>query len=387
MSNTVSDAYDYYITAGTGNTSGAAAVEMGYSNGIVYDAGNSFSTFTSIEHNISNSGLPIYYYAVAGVVPPNGNNINTTLVTTNVQSNTCPTKINTGGLAQAAYLSAAAELYIKIGISNTTPISGSYGSYDLLMQDYHDLTNYRLQTLMGMYDGDTTTTDSTGVTTEGTIVDLEGTLNLLTSLPYDYKYQIMAADLQVQQHNFAGALGTLNGIPSKFAISADVAADITNQATMVTILETLYNNGYDYAALTDADRDMITTMADNDGKAGYIARGLLTTYTGVFYAPNLIPAPSDEITGNEARKSINTIATNSSVLAYPNPVKDQLTFSGLEAGAHSIIILDMNGKTMLKSTLPDGQNTVNMKMLPDGIYQLTLISKTGSAQSFKVNKQ
>ena len=74
--------------------------------------------------------------------------------------------------------------------------------------------------------------------------------------------------------------------------------------------------------------------------------------------------------------------TKTKVIAYPNPVKDQLT---IESDHSEIIyqVLDMQGNIVLKGAIKRKIGTVNFSTLPSGIYMLI----TKDKHRFRIVKQ
>ncbi len=60
----------------------------------------------------------------------------------------------------------------------------------------------------------------------------------------------------------------------------------------------------------------------------------------------------------------------STIAIHPNPTKGTLRFDARTAGAYAI--LDLIGRTLMSSNAIQGQNTLDMTTLPDGIYLLRM---------------
>lgn len=68
---------------------------------------------------------------------------------------------------------------------------------------------------------------------------------------------------------------------------------------------------------------------------------------------------------------------------YPNPTNGQLNFQSHEKGTLSV--LDLSGRTVLTSVAVKGQNTIDVRSLPDGVYLLQL-QTTNSVSSARFVK-
>ncbi|MBA3647417.1 MAG: T9SS type A sorting domain-containing protein [Chitinophagales bacterium] len=72
---------------------------------------------------------------------------------------------------------------------------------------------------------------------------------------------------------------------------------------------------------------------------------------------------------------------------YPNPVTDVLHVQGLsQSAANTILITDVSGKVFEKATALSGDYTFNVKMLPAGVYNISIIENRKTV-NYKIIKQ
>jgi|GEM_PF-1286457 len=72
--------------------------------------------------------------------------------------------------------------------------------------------------------------------------------------------------------------------------------------------------------------------------------------------------------GAPVRTSTQAKAIPQSVLAYPNPSKGFLGFTGLPAGKHTVQLVNLQGQTVLEQTFVAGRQ-INVSQLPSGLYR------------------
>lgn len=72
---------------------------------------------------------------------------------------------------------------------------------------------------------------------------------------------------------------------------------------------------------------------------------------------------------------------------FPNPAKDRLHVS-VNGRTGMLQVLDISGKTLLKSVQADGQTTsVNLGSLPAGVYMLRFVPDQGAAATLRFTKE
>ena len=93
--------------------------------------------------------------------------------------------------------------------------------------------------------------------------------------------------------------------------------------------------------------------------------------------------------GNSAYSNIRNVDfnTSQSLQAWPNPVKDEATITGLSAGSNNMRLFDVNGKTVAEQVSTGSSAHINIGSLPGGVYILRVQSANGSSREIKVVKQ
>jgi mannan endo-1,4-beta-mannosidase len=86
--------------------------------------------------------------------------------------------------------------------------------------------------------------------------------------------------------------------------------------------------------------------------------------------------------------SLQLSALNPGIAAYPNPVKDQLTITGLEINRMQVMITDATGRIVMQRTTAGAPTAYfNVQGLQAGIYQVQLINDSGYRWSLRFTKQ
>ena len=78
---------------------------------------------------------------------------------------------------------------------------------------------------------------------------------------------------------------------------------------------------------------------------------------------------------------VRNVANNSNMSIYPNPFKDAMTLSGLQA-ADVVTMFDMMGKKVEEWNISaDGNKSFNTQNLPTGVYILRILDKNGTIKA------
>jgi len=74
------------------------------------------------------------------------------------------------------------------------------------------------------------------------------------------------------------------------------------------------------------------------------------------------------------------------IVIYPNPASDHINIQTDDPGVVRVIKLsDLNGKTLLSTTLLANDNRIDIKTIAPGIYILTIFYQDGTKESYKVS--
>jgi hypothetical protein len=75
------------------------------------------------------------------------------------------------------------------------------------------------------------------------------------------------------------------------------------------------------------------------------------------------------------------------ISVYPNPSTGSITVKGIKGANQVLIIRDVLGKSVLTSSLNNNSQTVDISVLPQGIYFATINSKEGKSKTIKIVKK
>ncbi len=87
--------------------------------------------------------------------------------------------------------------------------------------------------------------------------------------------------------------------------------------------------------------------------------------------------------GNARVTASQILIGQEAIVAYPNPVVDQLHFKGSQVG-EEIVILNQLGQPVLHTKLKTGQTTVSLRALPAGLY---LLRTSNTVQTVRIIKK
>jgi type IX secretion system substrate protein/NHL repeat-containing protein len=84
--------------------------------------------------------------------------------------------------------------------------------------------------------------------------------------------------------------------------------------------------------------------------------------------------------------SVTNQVPNSKLSIYPNPAYDILNINNLQAPA-IYTLQSIVGATIQQGTLKEGNNSINIQALPDGMYMLEIVDNEGKRKVNKIVKQ
>lgn len=71
---------------------------------------------------------------------------------------------------------------------------------------------------------------------------------------------------------------------------------------------------------------------------------------------------------------------------YPNPLKDELTITGLE-GETMVFLMDMTGRVLITATYTSTRGRLQVSELPSGTYLLRMITVQNEPRVFMIIKE
>lgn len=360
MSNTVPESYDISVTSMTG----VAALQLGYGNSSILDAGNVFSTLNCTNGNNFNNdaALHVWYYCSGTDCPACYSNI--TVGSTGVEPNTCPINIGTQKtqpLSTAAYTTAKESLI--------SAMEGATGvTLDGLQDEYRQLNDWMIQTYLGNY-------DSLGE------IHYDSVLLLLAAESSNYDYQLMRAGIEAQIGNYGNALTILGNIPGNYVLDEQQRTRINNMEDMIEIASRFSDAQDDWSKLGNPDKETIASLVgEDDFIAGYMARYYQSVYEDNVIAPDL-----RVIQDGKWQATRHTIAAAGDVQLYPNPVSNSFQLSGVGAGW--VTVLDMVGRKMYEQHIDNGGEAIDVRSLPTGMYLVRVREDSGLVHALKFTKK
>jgi hypothetical protein len=186
--------------------------------------------------------------------------------------------------------------------------------------------------------------------------DIYGNLYLITMRNYVFKISVAKMEAEL--------IGTIKNLPATFTTNG-VAADNDGN-----ILLSSANYSESYFKVNPSTLEATTVQA---GKDAYSVSDLANA--------NLVYQSKGTIATIK-----NEVATKGEVSIYPNPAINKnfnLNFNKLNAGNYSIIVTDINGKSILIKSLTINSNATEKVSLPtatgSGVYMLRVVDESGKA--------
>jgi hypothetical protein len=158
--------------------------------------------------------------------------------------------------------------------------------------------------------------------------------------------------------------------------TADYTIDITNSAG-TTVVQSysapLATLGLTDSAITVLASGFLDSTVNSNGKSF----GLWVTKAS---GGGLIPLPTASVT------NVSTELTSIEAMLYPNPATETLTLSGFDSNIKTIEIMDISGKIMTGVQMLSTE-TIDISLLPQGMYLLKVQDKSGSLNVYRFMKQ
>ncbi len=112
---------------------------------------------------------------------------------------------------------------------------------------------------------------------------------------------------------------------------------------------------------------------------------LISNRAGIYFDENpvVMTNTATNTVGCPPVKNINTYVNQNNVTLYPNPTTDELTIKTANSSYTSLTISNSIGQVLLQQAISNTQTKVNVKVLPAGLYYVTIRGENGnSVQKF-----
>jgi len=122
--------------------------------------------------------------------------------------------------------------------------------------------------------------------------------------------------------------------------------------------------------------------------AGTLNNDYSFTHTDPAKGVDLYRLKMIDLDGKYTYSPVCQISFNGSnrIIIYPNPASDHINIQTDDPGAVRVAKLsDLNGKTLLSTTLLANDNRIDIKSMASGIYILTIFYQDGTKESYKVS--
>jgi hypothetical protein len=208
------------------------------------------------------------------------------------------------------------------------------------------------------------------------VVAIDSVLLVLENTEHIYQYKVALATAYAQHGRFDDAYSALQDIEGNYPMGEDEEADLANITAIINIQETLADNGYDWGAISNGDKEWLEDMVYNgDGRARYMARWLTGRYAELELLPEAMigeeeaEKPGRNLPGGTSQKPGDKIAL------YPNPAGKTLHIDagGIEGDA-TVCVYDLAGRMLTESKIQGNvKNIMNIQYLAPGSYIVKIL--------------
>ena len=222
---------------------------------------------------------------------------------------------------------------------------------------------------------------------------------------FDNFYVIDGISYTIRKVNTSGIISTIAGKSGYYHFAGDnvpaLGANIAPESIAFDDNGQLYISDWINNRVRMVDRDGIihtiagTGVAGNSGDGGGADLAQISQSTGVAFdhCGNLFIA---QVSESSIRKvslnpycipvEVNSVINQRNIKIYPNPTYDQLNINNVKFQA-TYDIQNLIGTTMQQGILNEGNNSISLQSLPEGMYILELIDEQKNRTVHKIVKQ
>jgi len=176
-------------------------------------------------------------------------------------------------------------------------------------------------------------------------------------------------------------------------ISGEYAVTVTDQigCSLSDTVQVTINPQPDQPVISQNGNELSTTTTGI--LQWYLNNVAITGATGTSVTAEVVGSYTVEVTTSGCSNisdafltvGIETLATNSTVVAYPNPVTDVLTLSGIKGGRTILNLIDISGSVVLTRSFEATDYRLDLIDIAPGIYFIQLINNNNVRNS-KITK-
>jgi len=192
------------------------------------------------------------------------------------------------------------------------------------------------------------------------------------------KYQLVSYYLQ--KNDLVEATDQLNEIPNQLELSSYEQAEYNDMQNFYGLLFNMQQNNLSFTELNNEQLSLLEDLElEGNGRVQQFARNIrlkldLSDYVEPYIIPDLNKSTEMFNLETELLKSIDEVKY---LEVFPNPANDQVTISGCNITAYEI--LNQTGQQVLALNGINGEQTVSIKHLSNGVYFVKIITSHGTS--------
>jgi hypothetical protein len=334
---------------------------------VYYAAGNQFS-YSGTDFDNSGGTLTNYYYDPSATKQTPQTTIGITAIA--AASVGCPDTYcappchsieELNGIKNDYYVNQAA--YQNVKTHSSTPLTEANLTSLAYYQRIMDADAYTV-VVHEMY-------DTTGYNPD--------TLNLWVRNLNSIESDLWLSSEWLNDGNATSSIALLNAAPSKYGLTADQQADVTNYKSVINLL-----TGKSLYSLDATTQQSLQSYTNVGGYTEAWAKSILTLH-GRYFPPTYITS-----SGVHGRSELTKpVSTENWLIVHPNPAKDVVIFTlslPPSSSAASIRVFDMNGRIVFKhdNVPPSGDFTWDATPATSGVYFYQLVLDGNISRSGKI---
>jgi len=113
-----------------------------------------------------------------------------------------------------------------------------------------------------------------------------------------------------------------------------------------------------------------------NAKAGLATGTMIHNHAGIFFDDNGVVMTDTTTNTIGYPETVKTVVVSSQILVYPNPAGSSITVQA--PGFDHMIMCDLMGQQVIQKTLTGTNTTIDISLLPSGVYYATFTSVKGS---------
>ena len=207
--------------------------------------------------------------------------------------------------------------------------------------------------------------------------DIRKVISLTKKMPNDISTLYEVVDLHLGLNEYDSANIVMNSITSNFTLNQKELDHHNAFQDFIDVLETMHIAGDNFANLPHASHEQLYAISQlDDITVSHRAKEILNFFVDTFeYHYQLEIDTNMSSSHMVVNRKTNQVSTQKSSV-YPNPTKGNINITvNDDCNNCSLILYNNVGKVVKQAQLNSGENTLNLKRLPAGVYIYHITSR------------